>query len=470
MEGHLDDRATGSLIRRLFLVLIPAILVLPGLFPAPSSALPAFARKYGTSCLTCHTIYPKLNSFGEAFRRNGFRFPGIDSDFVKQETIPMGQEAQKKEFPNAVWPATVPGSVPLAAGFNGHAVTHPDRKAGGTAADNGARFILKDLVEEGHLWAGMSFDDQISFFGELTVTPDGASLELAHLHVNDVVGPKHALNLVAGKMLPTLSSFGPRSSYLVDLGVTPISVTGLYGATSESWNVGGAYSGVEANGSLRGRFGWALGTNAGANADTRDAQNIYAHAEYKLGGMRLDGEDSSGVANPQRPWAETAITLEGFYYHAVSHFEASDGAIRKDRSPAAGGGIRAQWESLELDAAAYTERHDDPRAGGGKVDAIASYEELSYVLYPWLVPAVRVEYLRLKPAGEDAVTDLRVLVGADALIRPNLKVSIVGQIERATGAPNAGWSAASGMAIPMSATDKVGPELEAITVGLAYAF
>ena len=38
-------------------------------------AIPAFARKYKTGCVTCHTIFPKLTPFGEQFRRNGYRFP-----------------------------------------------------------------------------------------------------------------------------------------------------------------------------------------------------------------------------------------------------------------------------------------------------------------------------------------------------------------------------------------------------------
>src|SRR5574342_568151 len=86
---------------------------------AQARAVPAFARKYGTSCLTCHTVFPKLTPFGEAFRRNGYRFPGVDSDYVKQEQVAMGQEASKKTFPNSVWPGTVPSSVPLAFGVLG---------------------------------------------------------------------------------------------------------------------------------------------------------------------------------------------------------------------------------------------------------------------------------------------------------------------------------------------------------------
>src|SRR5476649_1969028 len=90
---------------------------LAAMLSAPAHAIPAFARKYGTSCETCHTVYPKLTPFGEAFRRNGYRFPGVDSDFVKQEAVQMGQEAQKGMFPHTVWPGTLPGSVPIAVGF-----------------------------------------------------------------------------------------------------------------------------------------------------------------------------------------------------------------------------------------------------------------------------------------------------------------------------------------------------------------
>src|SRR5216683_3041014 len=33
-----------------------------------ASAIPAFSRKYQTSCATCHSNYPELNDFGEAFK------------------------------------------------------------------------------------------------------------------------------------------------------------------------------------------------------------------------------------------------------------------------------------------------------------------------------------------------------------------------------------------------------------------
>ena len=103
-----------------------SLLVIGGIVGATSTAhaIPAFARRYGTSCQTCHIAFPKLTPFGEAFRRNGFAFPGQDEEFVKQDQIPLGQEAYRQMFPNAVWPGVLPASPPLAIGFNG-AASHP---------------------------------------------------------------------------------------------------------------------------------------------------------------------------------------------------------------------------------------------------------------------------------------------------------------------------------------------------------
>ena len=89
-------------LHNLLPAVVPVVAAVLGLVATPARGIPAFARKYGTSCLTCHTIYPKLNPFGEAFRRNGYRFPGVDSDAVKQEQIPLGPDVAKKQFPDAV--------------------------------------------------------------------------------------------------------------------------------------------------------------------------------------------------------------------------------------------------------------------------------------------------------------------------------------------------------------------------------
>ncbi|HEV7967369.1 MAG TPA: hypothetical protein VGP19_07360 [Candidatus Acidoferrales bacterium] len=47
--------------------------------PARVHPLPAFARKYGLPCSSCHEAWPKLSPFGQAFKDNGYQL-GNDRD------------------------------------------------------------------------------------------------------------------------------------------------------------------------------------------------------------------------------------------------------------------------------------------------------------------------------------------------------------------------------------------------------
>src|SRR5258708_25971552 len=85
-----------------------------------SSAIPAFSRKYQTSCTTCHNNYPELNDFGEAFKKNGFKFPKDDEVFVKEPPVLLGSKAQKEAFPGVVYPGEIPGYLPIAFRYSGH--------------------------------------------------------------------------------------------------------------------------------------------------------------------------------------------------------------------------------------------------------------------------------------------------------------------------------------------------------------
>src|SRR5208337_656169 len=85
-----------------------------------SNAIPAFSRKYQTSCTTCHNNYPELNDFGEAFKKNGFKFPKDDESFVKEPPVMLGAKAQKEAFPNAVYPGEIPGYLPISFRYSGN--------------------------------------------------------------------------------------------------------------------------------------------------------------------------------------------------------------------------------------------------------------------------------------------------------------------------------------------------------------
>ena len=65
---------------------VKAVLLVLGLIllmPQPGHAIPAFARKFGVKCYTCHTIPPALNKNGYMFKRLGYRMPPDEMDGTK---------------------------------------------------------------------------------------------------------------------------------------------------------------------------------------------------------------------------------------------------------------------------------------------------------------------------------------------------------------------------------------------------
>src|SRR5664279_3745069 len=62
---------------------ILAALSCAALAPQPAHAIPAFARKFGLKCYSCHTIPPALNKTGYMFKRLGYRMPPDEMDGSK---------------------------------------------------------------------------------------------------------------------------------------------------------------------------------------------------------------------------------------------------------------------------------------------------------------------------------------------------------------------------------------------------
>src|SRR5579863_9127673 len=89
--SHWDSTLMKRRMRYLAFSALPVILVLTILLadtrpvsalPIPGGsvrAIPAFARKYGMPCSSCHQAWPMLSPFGQAFKDNGYQL-GNDRD------------------------------------------------------------------------------------------------------------------------------------------------------------------------------------------------------------------------------------------------------------------------------------------------------------------------------------------------------------------------------------------------------
>jgi hypothetical protein len=314
---------------------------------APASAFPIFARKYQTSCVTCHTVYPKLNAFGVAFRLNGYRMPKETEELIKQKPVSLGSEAYKKVWPDAVWPNELPGNAPLAVNVRMANVntTSVDASGNKTLVHNDFQF-----PSEVNLFAAGTLGEHMSFLIELThaENPDGsASLENEHarLGFENLFGPEHAFNIRVGKFAPNLYDGFQEMWIMTDNGIdslfnyNPIGFKGGTGLVTDDLGapvVGlpARVRGIEAYGVLNHRFFYTFGVsekigpgantpvygtdptagalnNTGAangNFNNNSKKDLYLRFDYKFGGMGLDG-DTDGVQLPPENWRENSFRI-----------------------------------------------------------------------------------------------------------------------------------------------------------------
>src|SRR6266700_5673464 len=151
--------------RMFFRIVCPAVLAAVILPVRGAEAVPAFARKYQTSCQTCHIVFPKLNAFGEAFRLRGYRMPGETAEMVKEPPVSLGAPAYKKLWPQSVWPGEVSSTVPLAVNVKLADVNTSTLNDDGTITS-----IRSDLQfpQEVNIFGAGTLGDHVSYLAEMT--------------------------------------------------------------------------------------------------------------------------------------------------------------------------------------------------------------------------------------------------------------------------------------------------------------
>ena len=469
-------------------------------------AVPSFARKYNTSCQTCHTEFPVLNPFGEAFRRNGFRFPStngsVDSDAAKEETIAMGQEEYEKTFPNSVWPdrisQTAPVSLLVQGGFNYILPNSALHDALGHS------FAWDSLGGPVSIFAAGSFSERMTYYIKVVATPAAtARVAAAYLAWNDLIGPPHAVNLWFGRLTaPQLTSYGANGSYFSDKAFPAVSVAGLFNPSSSFTMGTDPVDGVELNGIAAHRISYSAGwiaSSVQSGLSVPNSEDVYAHVGAKFGGMSLDGEGPHGMqtANPVKPWAETSLTFDTFGYHGITladnYINAPALTAQRSAVDAVGHALRLNINSFSLNAIAQYQVHHRPYPGTAPMSANGTFiantlpgapdnskgrgfvgsTELAYVLFPWLVPGVRAEFTLLE-SNWGRGSFLRILPGATLLLRPNIRIYIVGDVEYAHKLPPASpgssswWALAGGNISPAPGQNNK-TEVEQISATFSWA-
>src|SRR6266852_2462904 len=260
-----------------------------------TSAIPAFSRKYGTSCTTCHNNYPELNDFGEVFKKNGFKFPKDDESFVKEPPVLLGAKAQKEAFPGAVYPGEIPGSVPIAFRYSGFFNMNskqpvPVTQATGTFVPRTDLFAPNTFT----IISAGSFGPNIAFWIDDDVSTGGSGanggLGDGYLKYNDLGHvirlPKNALNVRFGQFELDLPFTQARTIYLSDYDVYgQANVGGALGTTNNQFTLGAPQRGIEFGGTPNnGNFSWSLAVTNGSNdsGPSRSSKDVYFRVSQRF--------------------------------------------------------------------------------------------------------------------------------------------------------------------------------------------
>lgn len=418
------------------------LAVLTGALSAPARAIPAFARRYRTSCSTCHTAAPKLNALGEAFRLNGYRMPFNEQLLRREDILPLGAEPWKELWPRTIWPGDLPAAVPLSLRIQLDAYV---ARAGGVQPRSDFEF-----PHELYLLAGTTLGDGIGVFAEATLSPrEGVEIAQAKVEFSHLVPflPPRALNLWVGlqdlhpftlaarqidraaKQLFRWQTFSPSDvvvSNAAQQTLQPLSTAALLTPQPA----------LVAQGLIGRRIGYTAAVargNAGAAADNNDHKDLGYTVRWKIGGLGLDGTYDTGQGpgiSGHGQLLDHALVLEQFGYWGA---EPAAGAMA-DPWHAVGVAARLYLGRLDL-GAGYVVRQDGRPFGADAAGAMRSrsvFGKAEYAVLPWLFGSLKAERFDVDVPGgvrtlgytNGRFGETRVMPGVYALLRQNMRAVI----------------------------------------------
>lgn len=393
--------------------------------PRESQAIPPFARKYATACSTCHVVFPKLNAFGRQFRAAGYRIPVGEEMFVKDEPaggqLSLGANAWKKMFPEAIWPSSIAGTAPIGA-FVDQRINMDFNDRSGTS--NSPRTTFEG-IHEVELLVGGTFGERFSFFGDpILWEGEGASNPdhaIGRLFIQYNRSPQ--INLRFGRLEPrAVEPFTNHRRWIRlnkplwnDQPTIAPNGTALHKFIFQSSEGFEFYGGMEfgrhgieyAAGILNGKDDDSSITS-GQTHETNSDKDWYVTLAWKIGGMGVIGkEEESEELIMTDNWQDNSVKFRGFFYNGVTDVPA--GFAGNAAAVASGNhfirtGLSADIfygdANIMVGAQFMRDTARDEVAAGGlpswndnkrNYDAMLYAFGLEYVVYPWLLPAVRYE-------------------------------------------------------------------------------
>ncbi|GMR21379.1 MAG: hypothetical protein BMS9Abin36_1979 [Gammaproteobacteria bacterium] len=333
---------------------------------SPAQAIPAFARKYETPCTTCHTAWPKLNSFGRQFKENGYKFA-------------RGEQGKTQVISDFLeWDKNVP--------VTGIFVARPyDKKKSGDVK-------LRALHEIEILIAGVIYKDVSGYFELEAEDETGFEIELPHHAVS--YHPFSFANVMFAYAANHWSD--PYDTYAdhrrMTRGHATIGDQAFGGADN-----GGKERNSHQQFSINGRPIKPLFYNVGVTGVAKDPEGEDPHTYFgrltfdimpdiMVGGMHTQGKCTTTGA--------TGATGDG----------GSGNCLVNRNFTRTGVDVQADFLGARLSGVAMKATDDDATATN-EVENTAAYVEGMYVFKnggrPWIVPLVRADQYTKNDGKDD---------------------------------------------------------------------
>lgn len=372
-----------------------------------SYALPTFARKYQTSCTTCHVSVPKLGIFGERFRLNGYQIPEGDNFYLRENPVSLGAPGWKEVWPKGIWPGAIPGSFPLSL-WSVFDLSLPLK------GEN--REVSFEFPHELELFMAGTMGEDVPFFVEVEWEQGSISAE-AWIGFYNLFQLNRGLNLRIGSFeinpLPFVFDHLKlgREHFLYSNWRIP--------GSKNDFRLRGGKMGFELNGIIANRISYGAGV-----VSPKGGLDSYLTLRFKLGGtpfgkirMLEEGENNTNIILTSGFWEDNALELAAFAYSGRADVQG----IEPDNFNRLGTGIRWTYKNIDISSSYFIGKNSDPYGEGTEVNASGWLIEGSYYLYPWLIAEARYESLRFDNSSILA-DQKQTIAGLIIMLRANIKL------------------------------------------------
>jgi hypothetical protein len=384
-------------------------------------ALPVFARRYETSCTTCHVVPPKLNAFGIAFRNNGYRIPLNEEQLVKSPDVSLGAPAWKQLWPKAVWPGAIPGMPPVAVRVASDINFRPSTPVN-------VNFNFPQGLTG--YFAGAA-GDSFSYFGSVFLLGSTNQIFLDRAYGQFRIAPdspgQNWLTLKLGRIDTRAEPFSStfRRTTAEDFGVSDFRVTpngfGMrdHDAGVEAW---GAITGPGNKGGVEYAAGIVQGTNG--RPENNNFKDYYGSISYKFGGLGVVGSrvETGEQPNTAEGYSESAVTVGAFAYRG-KNVPATAG-VTEDWLMRSGFKADIWVKDLNVFGAVVLGTDELRGTPTRTVDSSSIMVEADYRVFPWIMPALRYEKTNFSDGRRNVI---EIIPSVSFLVRANVRVVAEGR-------------------------------------------